>query len=267
MDIYTQAAILGLVEAATEFLPVSSTGHLLLADVVLGFHGPGGKVFEVVIQLGAILAIVALYFGRLWHVLVGLPKERKARLFAFYVLLAFLPAAVIGAVLHDFIKAVLFSPMVVCVSLIVGGVIILVSDRFLPTRPTVHTVESMGWRKALAIGFGQCAAMIPGVSRSGATILTALALKVDRVTATEFSFFLAIPTMVGACALDLFKARHELSDHGLLVIAVGFVVAFIAAIPVAKWLVGFVSRHGLVPFGWYRIIVGVVGLVLLLGLR
>jgi undecaprenyl-diphosphatase len=264
MDAYLQAAILGVVEAATEFLPVSSTGHLLLADKILGFVGPENGVFEVAIQLGAILAIVVLYFKKLWSVLVGLPTKAEAQKFTLFVLLAFFPAAIVGLAIHDFIKTVLFDPTIVCVALILGGAAILLVEQFAP-KAQVHTVETMGWKKALGVGIGQCLSLIPGVSRSGATILTALSLGVDRKVATEFSFFLSIPTMFGAVGYDLFKNRHELAadSHSMTLIAIGFVVAFVLALPIAKWLVGFVSKHGFAPFAYYRIVVGFLGLFLL----
>lgn len=260
-DAYTQAAILGVVEAATEFLPVSSTGHLLLADRILGFNDTN-NVFEVAIQLGAILAVVVLYFQRLWKVLVGLPTSVEARKFAVFVVLAFLPSAFLGVLLHDFVKNVLFNPTVVCVALIVGGIAILVIERMTP-KPAVHEVEGMGWKRALGVGLGQCLSLVPGVSRSGATIMTALCMGIDRKVATEFSFFLSIPTMFGAVAYDLFKNRHDLGGSDMTLIGIGFVVAFIFALPIAKWLVGFVSKHGLAPFGYYRIIAGLAGLWLL----
>jgi len=251
------ALILGAVEGFTEFLPISSTGHLILAGELLGFQDDLGKVFDVVIQLGAILAVVVFSFGRLWKVLVGLPSDSGARRFAMAVIVAFLPAAVIGALLHDFIKEVLFTPWVVVISLIVGGILILVLERIAP-RPRYKTVEGMPMMTALGIGFCQCLAMIPGISRSGATILGGEMLGVDRRTATEFTFYLAIPTMLGATVLDLFKARHEITTDGLGIIAIGFVTAFIVAIPVVRGLIGFVGRFGLAPFGWYRIAIGLV---------
>jgi undecaprenyl-diphosphatase len=257
------ALILGAVEGFTEFLPVSSTGHLILAGELLGFQDDLGKVFDVVIQLGAILAVVVFSFGRLWKVLVGLPSDRGAQHFALAVIVAFLPAAVIGALLHDFIKEVLFSPWVVVVSLIVGGILILVLERIAP-RARYKTVEGLPMTTALGIGFCQCLAMIPGVSRSGATILGGEMLGVDRRTATEFTFYLAIPTMLGATVLDLWKARHELTADGIGIIALGFVTAFIVAIPVVRGLIGFVGRFGLVPFGWYRIAIGIVAAAWLL---
>jgi undecaprenyl-diphosphatase len=251
------ALILGAVEGLTEFLPVSSTGHLILAGELLGFQDNLGKVFDVVIQLGAILAVVVFSFGRLWKVLVGLPTDTGARRFALAVIVAFLPAAVIGALLHDFIKEVLFSPWVVVVSLIVGGILILVLERIAP-RPRYRTVEGLPMTTALGIGFCQCLAMIPGVSRSGATILGGEMLGVDRRTATEFTFYLAIPTMLGATVLDLWKARHDLTTDGIGLIALGFVTAFVVAIPVVRGLIGFVGRFGLTPFAWYRIAIGLV---------
>ena len=249
------ALILGAIEGFTEFLPISSTGHLILAGDLLGFQDATGKVFEVVIQLGAILAVVVFSFGRLWQVLVGLPSDPAARRFALAVLLAFLPAVVLGLIFHDFIKNVLFSPWVVCVALVVGGVAILVVERMAP-RPRYRSVEGIPMRTALGIGFCQAVAMIPGVSRSGATILGGELLGVDRRIATEFSFYLAIPTMLGATVLDLYKARNDLTTSGMGLIALGFITAFVVAIPVVKGLIGFVGRYGLTPFAWYRIIFG-----------
>lgn len=249
------AIILGAVEGFTEFLPVSSTGHLILVGDLLGFQDSTGKVFEVVIQLGAILSVVVFSFGRLWKVLMGLTSEPAARRFALAVILAFLPAAVLGVIFHDFIKSVLFSPWVVCVTLVLGGIAILLIERMAP-RPRYHSIENIPMRTAVGIGFCQALAMIPGVSRSGATILGGELLGVDRRIATEFTFYLAIPTMLGASVLDLYKARHDLTTDGLGLIAIGFVTAFIVAIPVVKGLIGFVGRYGLTPFAWYRIIFG-----------
>lgn len=256
------AVILGAVEAATEFLPVSSTGHLILASEVLGFIGVENGVFEVAIQAGAIAAICGLYFKKLWGVLVGLPTDRKARAFAWAVVLAFLPAAVLGVLLHDFIKEVLFSPLIVCWALVLGGFVMLAVERFAP-KAKIRSVEGMGWATALKIGGLQCLAMIPGVSRSGASILGALWLGVERKVATEFSFYLAIPTLMGASVLDLWKARDVLNSDALGLIAVGLVTAFVVALPVVKWFVGFVSRNGFAPFAYYRIALGAAGLVLL----
>ncbi len=257
-----QAAFLGLVEGLTEFIPVSSTGHLILLVDLLGFQGPAGKVFEIVIQLGAILAILVAYAPTLWDVVVRVPTEPGARRFVLAVILAFLPAAVVGALAHDFIKSVLFSAWVVSVALIVGGIAILLIERLRP--PPVHDrIEDFSPRLSLGIGAFQVLAMIPGVSRSGATIMGSLMMGVDRRTATLFSFFLAIPTMLGATVYDLYKNRHTLDFSGATVIAVGFVVAFLAALLVVRWLVGFVSRHGFGVFAWYRIALGIVMLVIL----
>jgi len=265
--LYGEAGLLGLLEGLTEFLPVSSTGHLILLARLIGFEGPPGFVFEVAIQLGAILAVCVLYWRRLLAVLLGLPGDPAARRFALAVLLAFLPAAVIGALAHGFIKAVLFSPYVVAVSLIAGGIAILAIERgirqgWAPVRVT--SVAGMPWRVALGIGFCQCLAMVPGVSRSGASIMGALLLGVERRTATEFSFFLAIPTMLGATVYDLYKNRHALTPEGGALIALGFVAAFLAALLVVRWLVGYVGRHGFGGFAYYRIALGVVALVGLL---
>jgi len=264
MDLITllEAAFLGVVEGLTEFLPVSSTGHLILLDDLLGFEGPPGKVFEIVIQLGAILAVCWVYRQRLFDVLVGLPSERPAQRFTLNVLLAFLPAAVIGVVAYPVIKQVLFSTWVVSISLIVGGFAIILIER-LVKEGRHEEVEEMPWRTSLAIGFIQCLAMIPGVSRSGATIMGALLMGVERRTAAEFSFFLAIPTMFAATVYDLYKNRAVLTFDNSLIIVVGFVLAFASALVVVRTFVGFVGRHGFVPFAIYRIVIGALMLALL----
>jgi undecaprenyl-diphosphatase len=227
----------------------------------MGFESTG-KTFEVVIQLGAILALLLIYTQRLLGVAAAAPCDPKARRFIASILLAFLPAAVIGALAHGFIKSVLFSPWVVAVSLIVGGVAILLIERARP-QPIIHAIEQLPLGRALAIGFVQCLAMIPGVSRSGATIMGALLMGVDRRTAAEFSFFLAIPTMFGATVYDLYKNRDSLTLDGGIVIAVGFAAAFLAALLVVRAVIGFVARHGFAPFAWYRIALGTIALVLL----
>lgn len=260
---WMNAVIMGIVEGATEFLPVSSTGHLLLMNEILGFQGPEGHVFEIVIQLGAILAVVVAYFGRLWKVAVEAPRNPEARRFIFAVLLAFLPAMAIGAFAHDFIKAVLFNPIIVAVMFIVGGVAILLIEKLAP-EPNVDAIEHMSLKTALAIGLVQCLAMIPGVSRSGATIMGSLLLRVERRVAAEFSFFLAIPTMAAATVYDLYKnAAHLSLDDGVL-IAIGFVTAFFSALVVVRGFVAFVGRHGFAPFAWYRIAAGAIALIALL---
>ena len=260
------ALLLGLIEGLTEFLPVSSTGHLILFADLLGFAGPPGRVFEVAIQLGAILAVCIVYFRRLLRVLLGLPHDPGAQRFALAVLLGFLPAAVVGALAHGFIKSVLFSPYVVCVTLILGGVAILLIERNLP-EPRWFKVEQFSAPLALGIGCAQMLALVPGVSRSGATILGALLMGVERKTAAEFSFFVAIPTMFGAVVYDLYKNRAGLSDDGLLLIAIGFAAAFLAAALVVRGVLAFIGRYGFAPFGWYRIALGAGMLALLLALR
>lgn len=262
IETWVNAFIMGIVEGLTEFLPVSSTGHLLLMNEILGFQGPQGNVFEIVIQLGAILAVVVVYFERLWKVAIGLPTSAAARRFVYAVLLSFLPAMAIGFFAHDFIKNVLFNPLVVAWSLIIGGFAILYIEKIAPP-PNVHEVEEMSMKTALAIGLAQCLAMIPGVSRSGATIMGALMLKVDRKVAAEFSFFLAIPTMAAATAYDLYKNFHNLSTDDGIVIGIGFVTAFFSALFVVKTFVGFISKHGFAPFAWYRIGVGALALLFL----
>lgn len=264
MDLWLQAVLLGVLEAATEFLPVSSTGHLILMGHLLGFDDSNaGDVFKVVIQLGAILAICVLYFTRLWGVLMGvIRRESGAIRFASAVLIAFFPAALLGATLHGFIKETLFNPTVVCIALIVGGFAILLAEKFVP-HGRIKAVEDMSVMTSLKVGACQCLALIPGVSRSGATILGGLLMGLDRKVATEFSFFLAIPTMFGATAYDLFKNRDMLSMDDMEIIGIGFVTTFVVALFVVKWAVGFISKHGFAPFAYYRIALGSLGLVLL----
>jgi len=253
--VFLQAIILGIVEGVTEFLPVSSTGHLIIAGDFIGFSGPQAAVFEVVIQLGAILAICVLYADRLYAVVRGLEHDPAARHFVMAVVVAFLPAAVLGFLLHDFIKSALFTPAVVCASLIVGGLAILAVERWQPDHH-LAAIEDLTPLTALKIGLFQCLAMVPGVSRSGATILGALMLGVERKTAAEFSFFLAIPTMMGATTLDLWKSRNLLDANDGAIIAVGFIAAFVSAVVVVRWFVRYVSHHSFAVFGWYRIVFG-----------
>ncbi len=256
------AILLGIIEGLTEFLPISSTGHLILADRLLGLEGPESKLFDIVIQLGAILAVCWVYRERLLHAAAGLATERTQQRFVANIVIAFLPAAIAGVILYRFIKDVLFSPWVVAASFIVGGFLILLIERVRP-RPMVNDVDRISWGTALGIGCCQILAMIPGVSRAGATIMGGLMLGVDRAPATQFSFFLAIPTMLGAAVYDLYKNRAILSLEGAGLIAIGFVVAFIAAMFVVRRLVDFVSRHGFGVFAWYRIVVGAIALVAL----
>lgn len=261
---YLIAVLLGLVEGLTEFIPVSSTGHLILLVDLLGFRGPPGRVFEIAIQLGAILAVCVLYWHRLLHVALGLFTDHDAQRFATNLLVAFLPAMVIGALAHDFIKSVLFSPWVVSVTLVAGGLAILAIERWHPPPHIEHT-GAITPGLALRIGLCQTVAMIPGVSRSGATIMGAMLLGVGRAAATEFSFFLAIPTMLAATVYDLYKNWSNLGFDDAAVILTGFVAAFLAALVVVRTLIRFVSRNGFAPFAWYRIIVGVVMAAVLLG--
>ena len=257
------AALLGILEGLTEFIPVSSTGHILLAGHFLGFESTG-KAFEVLIQLGAILAILGVYAARLTRLLLDFPHDARSRRFVFAILVAFLPAAVIGALAHGFIKDVLFeTPMLICVMLILGGFILLWVDRW-ALEPKYRDVMDIPVRTAFGIGLIQCLAMIPGTSRSGATIVGALLLGAEKRAAAEFSFFLAMPTMAGAFAYDLYKNREILSAADLPIIATGFVMALIAAVIVVRRLLDFISRHGYAPFGWWRIVVGSVALLALL---
>ena len=256
------AAFLGLVEGLTEFIPVSSTGHLLLAAHFLKFES-AGKTFEVVIQLGAVLAILTVYAAKLWGVFSSAPHDPLARRFILAVLVAFLPAVVIGVLTHDFIKRVLFeSPMLISVMLILGGIVLLFVDRMAP-KPVIDDATKMPVGKALAIGFVQCLALVPGVSRSGATIVGARMLGASTRAAAEFSFFLSMPTMAGAFVYDLYKNRAVLDGSALTEIVIGFVVAFITAVLVVRWVLGYLSNHGFVLFGWWRIVVGTASLALL----
>jgi undecaprenyl-diphosphatase len=260
-----QAALIGVLEGLTEFLPVSSTGHILLLEELIGFEGPQGKVFEVVIQFGAILAVIWLYRIKLWQVATGtLRGDPLAVRFAAVIATAFLPAAIVGVALHRIIKTVLFNPWVVAVALIAGGVAIIIIERLAP-RPRIKAVDDVRLGTALKIGLCQCIAMIPGVSRSGATIMSARAFGVDRAAAAEFSFFLAIPTMLGATVYDAWRNWSTLAgDAGAwAIIVVGFAAAFVTALLVVSGLVRFVSRYGFTVFAWYRIGLGAVALVLL----
>ena len=263
MEQYLAALAMGVIEGLTEFLPISSTGHLILLGYAIGFQGPPGKVFEVSIQLGAILAVVVIYRQRLMDVITGMWRPGTAeRFYATNIVLAFLPAMVIGATLHSTITTLLFNPWVVSVALILGGIAIIVIERRVAV-PTIHSVAEIGPLTALLVGFGQALAMIPGTSRSGATIITALLCGVDRKAAAEFSFVLAIPTMLAASAYSLFKTRNELSADGLGMILVGFVTAFVVALLVVRWVVAVIGRIGFTPFGWYRIGLGLVMLMVL----
>ena len=262
MDSFFIPSLLGLLEGLTEFIPVSSTGHLLLAGHFLGFES-GGKTFEVVIQLGAVLAILTLYGTRVATLLWAARRDATARRAVASVLLAFLPAVVVGLLARDFIKTVLFeTPSLIATMLVLGGVVLLFIDRLAP--PPVHTDPlALPLRTALIIGFCQCIAMVPGVSRSGATIVGALFLRVEKRAAAEFSFLLSLPTMGAAVAYDLFKSRDVLDFSAMTDIAIGFAVAFVTAVFVVKWVLGYVGRNGYAVFGWWRIIIGLSALAAL----
>jgi undecaprenyl-diphosphatase len=262
VDTTLTAAILGLLEGLTEFLPVSSTGHLLLAGHFLGFESKG-RTFEVVIQLGAILALFSVYAALITRLLLRARHEDAARRAIMSVLLAFLPAVVIGVLAHDFVKTVLFeTPALIAVMLILGGIVLLVIDRIAP--PAVHTdALALPFGKSLAIGICQCLAMVPGVSRSGATIVGALMMGVEKRAAAEFSFLLSLPTMGAAVVYDLFKNRDVLDFGAMWDIAVGFAVAFLTAVIVVRWVLNFISRNGYALFGWWRIVVGTAALLAL----
>ena len=256
------AAFLGLLEGLTEFIPVSSTGHLLLAGHFLGFES-AGRTFEVVIQLGAVLAILTVYSARLWAVFSAAPHDPQARRFIWSVLLAFLPAVVIGVMAHDFIKTVLFeTPLLIAIMLVLGGVVLLVVDRIAPA-PNYSDATKFPLSMAFKIGVIQCIAMVPGTSRSGATIVGALMLGASKRAAAEFSFFLSMPTMAGAFAYDIYKNRDVLDASAMGEIAVGFVMAFISAVFVVRWVLDYISRYGYALFGWWRILVGGVGIIAL----
>src|SRR3954466_9872494 len=258
-----RAVILGVVEGVTEFLPVSSTGHLLLAERFFDLgEGSFWNSFTVLIQLGAILAIVAIYFVKLWRIALGMFSNAADRRFVIGVLVAFLPAVIVGLIAGKYIKEVLFNPWVVCFSLIVGGAILLWVDR-LDLKAREHDATKVPLLMYLYIGIAQCVAMIPGVSRSGASIVAAMFLGADKRAAAEFSFFLAIPTMIGAFAYDFYKNRSEMTMDHMGIVAIGFVVSFVTAIIVVKTFLEYVTRHGFVVFAWWRVIVGTLGLIAL----
>jgi len=255
-----KAAILGIVEGLTEFLPVSSTGHLIVAGQLLHFNDDKGKVFEIAIQLAAILAVVWVYRQRLGHVVASLKREPTARKFTLNLIVAFMPAAVLGLLFLKEIKAYLFNPLVVATAFIVGGLLILWAER----RQHViraETVDDMTWQDALKVGFAQSLAMIPGTSRSGATIIGGLFFGLSRQAATEFSFFLAIPTMFAATLYDVYKHRALFSVTDLPLFAVGSAVSFISALICVRWLLRYIASHDFTPFAWYRIAFGAIVLV------
>ncbi|HEX3274620.1 MAG TPA: undecaprenyl-diphosphate phosphatase [Gemmatimonadales bacterium] len=257
-----KAAVLGLIEGVTEFIPVSSTGHLILASHWLGETGDSAKTFDIFIQLGAILAVVWLYRARLVHTVMAAAREPASRRLLVNLLIAFLPAALVGFLAHDAIKARLFTPTVVALALIVGGLLILLIERLHPAE-RVTELAGMGPPTALGIGLAQVLSLIPGTSRSGATIMGGYALGLSRPAATEFSFFLSIPVMVAATLYDLLKSRGALVASDAPAFAVGFVTAFVSALIVVKAFLRFVSQHSFAAFAWYRIVFGVALLLLL----
>ena len=255
------ALLLGFIEGLTEFLPVSSTGHLILAGEMVGFTDNSSVAFKIAIQLGAILAVLLVYWQRFWTVGTGLLKrEADAVAFTRNILLGFAPALVIGVVAYDAIRAAMQTPEIVAIALIIGGILILVLERVVKTV-RFHAVEEIPFGTALSIGLVQCTAMLPGVSRSGATIMGGLMMGVERKTAAEFSFFLAVPTMMAATVYALWKDRALLNADDLGMIGIGFTMAFLVAVVVVKAFVAIVGRYGFAPFAYYRIIAGTAALI------
>ncbi|HEX6748354.1 MAG TPA: undecaprenyl-diphosphate phosphatase [Longimicrobium sp.] len=253
-----KAAVMGLVEGATEFIPVSSTGHLIIAGDLLGFdRWHGAETFEIFIQLGAILAVVWLYRAKIFGVVRTAPRDERSRRLILNLVIAFLPAAIVGFLAHDFIKDRLFNPVTVAIALVVGGFVILAIEAW-HRRVVTETVDDVRPREALGVGLAQLLSLIPGTSRSGATIMGGVSLGLSRVAATEFSFFLAIPVMFAATLYDLWKSRDLLSGADLPVFAVGFVVSFVSALLVIRWLLRFVAHHDFRGFAWYRIVFGLL---------
>lgn len=269
MNDILNSVLLGIVEGLTEFLPVSSTAHLLVSENLLGLNKDQWEVFTVVIQFGAVLSVVAVYWRTLWDVLVGLPSRPPARQFALSVIVAFLPSAILGVAVIKFINGFLLDPQralpVIAVTWIVGGIIILVFERIAPA-PRYLDGDKLPLSKAFQIGLCQCLALLPGVSRSGATILGGELLGVERKAAAQFTFYLAVPTMLGASVFELYKQRAALTGASLEIIAIGFVVSFLVAWIVVRTFIGFIGRYGLKPFGWYRIAAG-LGIIAMLALR
>jgi undecaprenyl-diphosphatase len=255
-----QVILIAIIEGLTEFLPVSSTGHMALAGELIGFTGSAEASFMVIIQLGAILAVCVVYWKRLWAVAMGLFTERDAQLFTRNVLVAVVPSLLLGVLTYSAIKAAINTPAIIAWALIIGGIAILIIER-LPHRNTTTTVEAMPLKVAIGIGVIQCLSLIPGVSRSGATIMGALMLGVERKTAAEFTFFLAIPTMVAATSYDFYKNVDSFQTGDLTSLGIGFVVAFLVALAVVRGFVAFVGRFGFAPFAWYRIIIGTAALI------
>jgi undecaprenyl-diphosphatase len=259
-----KAAVMGVVEGLTEFLPISSTGHLILAGALLGLHDEKAKVFDIAIQTGAIVAVILVYWQKIRATVVALPSDRQAQQFALNVFVAFVPAVVLGLLLGKAVKAHLFTPVVVASAFIVGGFIILWAERRQAVQRgavRVHAVEDMGTADALKVGLVQCLALVPGTSRSGATIIGGMLLGLSRKAATDFSFYLAIPTLIGAGAYSLFKERALLSWADVPTFGVGLVFSFISAWLCIRWLLRFVATHSFVGFAYYRIAFGVLVLL------
>ena len=255
--IAVQALILGIVEGLTEFLPISSTGHQIIVADLLGFGGDRAMAFNIIIQLGAILAVVWEYRRKIFDVVVGLPKQAEAQRFTVNLLIAFFPAVILGVAFADVIHEYLFNPITVAVALVVGGVIMLWAERRVHLV-SVESVDQMTWKDALKVGCAQCLAMIPGTSRSGATIIGGLLFGLSRKTATEFSFFLAMPTMVGAAVYSGYKYRELFQPGDLPVFAIGFITSFIFAMIAVRALLKFIASHSYVAFAWYRILFGLL---------
>jgi len=256
-----KAAIMGVVEGLTEFLPISSTGHLILAGALLGFDDDKAKVFDIAIQTGAIFAVILVYWQKIRDTVLALPTEKQAQRFALNVLIAFFPAVILGLLYGKAIKAHLFTPVVVASMFIIGGFIIIWAERRQQNKPSatrIHDVESMTAMDALKVGLAQCTAMIPGMSRSGATIIGGMLLGLSRKAATDFSFYLAIPTLIGAGAYSLYKDRALLSLADAPVFGVGLVMSFLSAWLCIRWLLRFISTHSFVGFAYYRIVFGIV---------
>ena len=255
------AILLGVVEGLTEFLPISSTGHLIIVGNAVGFVGKRAEAYEIFIQLGAILAVAWEYRSRLTKLVTDLPKKREAQKFAVALAVAFLPAAVVGLAIHDFISEHLFSPLTVALALIAGAILILVVESR-PQKIVTERAEATGIKQAFAVGLAQCLALWPGFSRSAATILGGLTVGMSRPAATEFSFFLAIPVMFAATFYDLFKNREALSGDDVLWLGIAFVLSFLVAWASIRWLLRYVSRHSFKPFAWYRLALGAIILTL-----
>ena len=259
-----KAAIMGVVEGLTEFLPISSTGHLILAGALLGFDDDKAKVFDIAIQTGAIFAVILVYWQKIRDTLIALPSQKQAQQFALNVLIAFVPAVVLGLLLGKAIKAHLFTPTIVATTFIVGGFIILWAERRQAAGGNavrIHSVDEMSTLDALKVGLVQCLAMVPGTSRSGSTIICGMLMGLSRKAATDFSFFLAIPTLIGAGAYSLIKERALLSMDDIPMFSVGLLFSFLSAWVCVRWLLRYISSHSFVPFAYYRIVFGVIVLV------